>query len=182
MSDSLGSIGIIWWINSPNGLNAIPYLCKIRGLSREPLLMVSSPAKVSCYNCTQIRVGTSMVPCSKVSVQVTKTRTTPYRPCSNGQVERYSRTILVMIRCYLDKDQRNWDDDLQLLASTYHSTVNRQTCFTPNRLMHGREVLQPVDVMLGMTEANLSNLFSHEYVNHLAHTLPQLYELVRTNL
>ena len=115
-------------------------------------------------------------------LQVTKTRTTPYQPCSNGQVERYNRTILAMIRCYLDKDQQNWDDDLQLLASTNHSTVNRQTCFTPNRLMHGREVLQPVDVMLGMTEANLSSLFPHAYVNHLAHTLPQLYELVRTNL
>ena len=48
--------------------------------------------------------------------------------------------------------------------------------------MHGREVLQPVDVMLGTAEANLSNLFPHEYVNHLAHTLPQLYELVQTNL
>ena len=83
---------------------------------------------------------------------------------------------------YLEKDQRNWDDDLQLLASAIRSTVNRQKGFTPNMIMHGREVLQPVDVMLGTAEANLSNLFPHEYVNHLAHTLPQLYEFVRTNL
>ena len=32
---------------------------------------------------------------------ITKTRTTPYRPCSNGQVERYNRTILQTIRCHL---------------------------------------------------------------------------------
>ena len=49
-------------------------------------------------------------------------------------------------------------------------------------LMHGREVLQPVDVMLGMVEASLSGHSTHEYVNHLAHTLPKIYELVRTNL
>ena len=32
-------------------------------------------------------------------LQITKTRTTPYRPCSNGQVERYNRTLLQLIRC-----------------------------------------------------------------------------------
>ena len=36
-------------------------------------------------------------------LQVSKTRTTPYRPCSNSQVERYNRTLLQIIRCYLDE-------------------------------------------------------------------------------
>ena len=27
-------------------------------------------------------------------LQVTRTRTTPYRPCSNGQVEQYNQTLL----------------------------------------------------------------------------------------
>ena len=30
-------------------------------------------------------------------LQITKTRTTPYRPCSNGQVECYNRTLLQLI-------------------------------------------------------------------------------------
>ncbi|KAG1941073.1 interleukin-1 receptor accessory protein-like 1-A [Pimephales promelas] len=36
-------------------------------------------------------------------LQVTKTRTTPYHPASNGQVERFNRTLLQMIRCYVDQ-------------------------------------------------------------------------------
>ena len=31
---------------------------------------------------------------------VTQTRTTPYHPVSNGQVERFNRSLLQMIRCY----------------------------------------------------------------------------------
>lgn len=34
-------------------------------------------------------------------LEISKTRTTPYRPCANGQIERYNGTILQAIRCYL---------------------------------------------------------------------------------
>ncbi|VDI47499.1 Hypothetical predicted protein [Mytilus galloprovincialis] len=40
-------------------------------------------------------------------LQIVKTRTTPYRPCSNGQVERFNRTILQAIRCYLKGKQKD---------------------------------------------------------------------------
>ena len=37
-------------------------------------------------------------------LQFTKTQTTPYRPCSNRQVEQYNRTLLQISQCYLDED------------------------------------------------------------------------------
>ena len=43
-------------------------------------------------------------------LEIAKTRTTPYPPCSNGQVERYNRTLLQLIRCHL-KDNTRWDED-----------------------------------------------------------------------
>ena len=73
-------------------------------------------------------------------LEVTKTRTTLYRPCSNGQVERYNRTLLQLIRCFLKGNQKHWDDHLQQLAGAIRSTVNRSTGFTPN-MMLGREDL-----------------------------------------
>ena len=42
-------------------------------------------------------------------LQIAKTRTTPYHPSSNGQVERYNRTILQTIRCFLKNKQQDWD-------------------------------------------------------------------------
>ena len=72
------------------------------------------------------------------SLQVAKTRTTPYHPASNGQVERVNRTLLQMIRCYIEGKTEQWDRDLPLLAMAIRATVNSSTGFTPNMLMLGR--------------------------------------------
>ena len=60
-------------------------------------------------------------------LQVTKTRTTPYRLCSNGQVEHYNRTLLQLMRCFLKGNQANRDEHLQQLAGAIRWTVNRST-------------------------------------------------------
>ena len=44
-------------------------------------------------------------------LQIAKTITTPYRPCSNGQVERYNRTLLNMIRSSIDGKVMEWDEE-----------------------------------------------------------------------
>ena len=82
-------------------------------------------------------------------LQIAKTRTTPYHPCSTGQVERANRSILQMIRCFLQKDQQQWDLCLPQLAGAIRGSVNRSTGFTPNMLMLGREVSLANSVVLG---------------------------------
>ena len=48
--------------------------------------------------------------------RITKTCTTPYRPSSNGQAERYNRLLLQLIQCFRWAREKTWDADLQLLA------------------------------------------------------------------
>ena len=81
-------------------------------------------------------------------LKIVKTRTTPYRLSANDQVERMNRTILQILRCFIQGQQEDWDIPLATLGMAIRSTVNRQTGFTPNFLMLGREVLQPIDLML----------------------------------
>jgi transposase InsO family protein len=81
-------------------------------------------------------------------LEISKTRTTAYHPASNGQVERYNRLILQIICCFLTKTQNKWDVHLQQLAGAIRSTENRQTGETPNVLLFGREVSQPLDLLL----------------------------------
>ena len=81
-------------------------------------------------------------------LKIVKTRTTPYRPSANGQVERMNRTILQIPRCFIQGQQEDWDLHLATVVMAIRSTVNRQTGFTPNFLMFGQEVLQPIDLML----------------------------------
>lgn len=38
------------------------------------------------------------------ALEIAKTRTTPYHPLSNGQVERFNPIVLGMIRCFIEKN------------------------------------------------------------------------------
>ena len=112
-------------------------------------------------------------------LEITKTRTTPYRPCSNGQVERYNRTILQLIRCHLQSSLR-WDEDLPLLTSAIRSVPNRQTGFTPNMLMLGREVRHPADLLFGVETAEVTSM--PEFVTKMQERFRRIHDLVREKL
>ena len=77
-------------------------------------------------------------------------------------------------------NQQNWDEHLQQLAGAIRSTVNRNTSFTPNLMMLGREITLPIDLMIGTIET--SNLSSSEYVVRLKNILQQVHQLARDNL
>ena len=112
-------------------------------------------------------------------LEITKTRTTPYWPCSNGQVERYNRTILQLIRCHLQGSLR-WDEDLPLLTSAIRSVPNRQTGFTPNMLMLGREVRHPADLLFGVETAEVTSM--PEFVTKMQERFRRIHDLVREKL
>jgi hypothetical protein len=53
------------------------------------------------------------------------------------------------VRCYIHKAQNHWDEHLAQIAGALRSAVNRHTGYTANRLMLGREVNTPADLMFG---------------------------------
>ena len=67
-----------------------------------------------------------------------KTRTTPYHPQSDGQVERFNRTLISMLKLYVAKHHRDWDDWLTGLVFAYSTTEHASTGYTPHYLMLGR--------------------------------------------
>ena len=115
-------------------------------------------------------------------LQIARTRTTPYHPSGNGQVERQNRLLLQLIRAYLGKHQNTWDESLPLLASVMRSAVNRSTGFSANMLMLGRELPLPVEVLFGMSEANKKAQTASSYVTQLCEKLRDCHELAREHL
>ena len=101
-------------------------------------------------------------------LEVAKTRTTPYHPSSNGQIERFNTVLQQMIRCYIEKKGRRWDKDIPLLAMALHSMVNRQTGYSPNKVMLGRETIQPVQLLLGIPQQCQEQLDPDRWVVKLA--------------
>ena len=115
--------------------------------------------------------------CKKFNIH--KTRTTPYHPSSNGQIERYNRTILQMIRCFLEKEH-DWDKNLALLTSAIRGITNRQTGYSANKLMLGREIMLPIDIMLGTAKTDVSE--TGNYIDTLEQNLSQAYATARKNI
>ena len=70
---------------------------------------------------------------------ITKTRTTPYHPQSNGMIEHFNRTLLSMLSTVLGEEGENWEVALPAVMLAYHSSPY-QTHQSPFMLTFGREV------------------------------------------
>ena len=110
-------------------------------------------------------------------LRIHKARTTPYRPSANGQVERYNRTLMDAVRCFIRKSQRNWDEHISQIAGALRSSVNRHTGYTPNKVMLGREVNHPADLMFGTT--HVEKLSVDGYVTSMEDAIKMAHEIAR---
>ena len=114
-------------------------------------------------------------------LEVKKTRTTAYRPSSNGLIERFNGTLGRMIKKFVDRNKSNWDKHLSLLLAAYRATPHPPTGYSPNFLMFGREVNIPSDILFPFPKPEAPSTV-HEYACKLRDKLEQSYHLVRKNL
>ena len=80
------------------------------------------------------------------SLGITHRTTSPYHPQAD-MVERFNRTLLNMIRAYLDDNKQQWDRNLQSLAFAYRTTICETTQATPFELVQCRRARLPIDVL-----------------------------------
>ena len=82
-----------------------------------------------------------------------KIRTCPYRPQGNGQVERFNKTLLNMIRTINPEEKMDWITKVQGLTHAYNCTSSQTTGYSPFFLFYGREPRIPIDVEFGLPES-----------------------------
>jgi transposase InsO family protein len=80
---------------------------------------------------------------------VDKLRTSPYKPSTNGAVERFHRTLNSMLAKVVSQNQKDWDRHLPFVLAAYRASESESTGFTPNRLFLSRELCLPIDLVLG---------------------------------
>jgi len=67
-------------------------------------------------------------------------RTTAYHPQTNGQVERYNRTVATQLRHYVADDPSRWDELLPVITMAYNSQPHRSTGIAPFELVIPRRI------------------------------------------
>ena len=113
-------------------------------------------------------------------LEIRKTRTTPRHPEGNGQVERFNRTLIPMIRAFIKGEQQDWDLYLGCLTGAYRATIHETTKYTPNMLMLGRETRGPGEFFSFSSVDQEENYGT--YVSKLKNRLEKAHQIVRKHL
>ena len=105
---------------------------------------------------------------------IAKSRTTAYHPEGDGMVERFNRSLLQLLRVYVDT-QSDWERHLPLALYAYRTAVHASTGVSPHSLMFGRPSHSPL--------FDSSHSFdSTSYQFYLRDQLAKLKDLVELNL
>ena len=115
-------------------------------------------------------------------LNIDKTRTTPYRPASDGLVERTNRTLRSLLTIFMHTYKRDWEDLLPYVLMAYRSTEQESTGCTPNLMMFGRENGAPVDLQYVPLFPEPEPKCPTKYVEWLRHAMRVAHTFARKQL
>jgi hypothetical protein len=100
---------------------------------------------------------------------VSKTRTTPLHPQSDGMVELYIKTVEEHLRKAVVSHQSDWEARSLIFFLAYSASTHDTADFTPASLVFGRELRLPCDLLFAVhhdkerpTLGHEANLIGHE--------------------
>ena len=142
------------------------------------------PYQIHSDQGSQFQSGLFKELCDRFSID--KTRTTAFRPQSDGLVERLNRSLEDIISKFISVNQRDWDEQLPWALMAYNSSEHETTKFSPSMLMLGREMNLPVDLVYGphpQTEEYPDETgVIYEYTDDLQKRLWKVHAKARDNI
>ncbi|GFU66226.1 retrovirus-related Pol polyprotein from transposon 412 [Trichonephila clavipes] len=111
---------------------------------------------------------------------IDKTKTTPLHPQSDGMVKRFNRTILNNLSLMVSKNQQDWDQKVPLFLLAYRSAVHATTGYSPSKMLFGRDLRLPCDLLFGRPPDTPSS--PEEYVQNLQARFEDVHNLARERI
>lgn len=107
----------------------------------------------------------------------------PYHRQSSGQVERANRTIVNMLKKYVNGSARDWDVKLPLVLMAIRSTPHHTTGITPFEKMTGREMTLPLHLLYHPEDVSVATAYTAtQYVSKLREHLRSTFAWAQENL
>ena len=107
-------------------------------------------------------------------------RTSPYHPEGNGQVERFNRTLLAMLQTLSEEKKSKWTEHLNKVTNAYNCTRHNSTGFSPFYLLFGRSPRLPVDILFADTNPAPVRNYS-EYAMQWLNAIESAYKIASDN-
>jgi transposase InsO family protein len=106
--------------------------------------------------------------CELLNVQHSKT--TPYHPQCNAQVEVFNKTVKKYLASYVDKTTLNWDEFLPALMLAYNTSNHSTIATSPFELLFGVRPRLPSLPAQDIQRVHYGKLFPAERLQMLQHT------------
>ena len=71
--------------------------------------------------------------------------TSPYHPQANGLTERANQTLTKALVKMTKEDPHNWDKQIPTVLMGYRATKQASTKYSPFFMLHGHEMVMPID-------------------------------------
>ena len=109
-------------------------------------------------------------------IQTKKIFTTPYHPQTDGLVEKFNQTLATMLSAFVNRAEKNWDEDLRAVIFSYNTVIQASTGYSPAELNFGRVLRLPCDLDL-IRSKNIDPTSLNEWVRDQLYRLHDAYNL-----
>jgi len=96
-------------------------------------------------------------------------------------VERFNRTLEAQLSKFADHNQKDWDLHIPFLLMAYRSAIHDTTGCSPVKLMMGRELKLPIDLIFGRPEEEPPQTVT-DYTNMLHERLERVHHFAHDHL
>jgi len=103
--------------------------------------------------------------CDKFRIQSVSSMA--YYPAANDLTETFNKTIGKLLKKFILKSQRDWDDKLGECLWAYRTTVRTPTKATPFSLVYGCEAVLPLEIQILSLRVALTTEMKNEQKHRL---------------